>query len=237
MKKRFYKNATVIPGQRGDGFAIALDGKQIKTPAGYPFVVPAKALAVIIVEEWNGQGDEIVPSTMALTQIASTAIDRVSETRSEVIDGALGYAKTDLLCHHADGATQPELASRQRANWQPLLDWASSELGAKLIPTSGIIPVEQSDQATKAFRVEIEKMDLFSLTAFALLVGTCGSLVLAMAMFNGHINAEQTFELSMLDSTYQAENWGHDWEAKERSDNIKAEIQDVEKFITALRAK
>ena len=237
MKKRFYKNATVSSISQGDkngGFAILLDDKKIKTPAGKAFMVPSNALAGAMADEWNNQGDEVIPSTMPLTQIAGTAIDRVSETRDGVIDGALGYGQTDLLCHFAENP--PELVSRQRDMWQPLLDWAANDIGARLIPTAGIIPKEQSTDAINAFRNEIEKMDIFSLTGFALLVGACGSLVLALAVYLGRINANEAFECSMLDNTWQIENWGEDWETKDRREAIAAEINDVEKFFNLLRA-
>ncbi len=233
MKKRFYKNASIVQSVEDAGFAISLDDKQIKTPAGKPFVVPSNALAGAMAGEWNNQTDEIIPSTMPLTQIAGTAIDRVSETRDGVIDGALGYGQTDLLCHFAENP--PELVSRQRDMWQPLLDWAADDIGAKLIPTIGIIPKEQSPDAINAFRNEIEKMDIFSLTGFALLVGACGSLVLALAVYMGRINANQAFECSMLDNTWQIENWGEDWETKDRREAIATEIKDVEKFFDLLR--
>ncbi len=236
MKKRFYKNAAVIHIDQGDkdsGFAIALDDKQIKTPAGKQFAVPSHALAAAMAAEWNNQSDEIIPSTMPLTQIAGTAIDRVSETRDGVIDGMVGYAQTDLLCHLAE--SPPELVSRQNEKWQPLLDWAAEDIGARLVPTAGIIPEEQSPDAINAFKNEIEKMDIFSLTAFAVLVGTCGSLVLALAVYAGRISADEAFECSMLDNTWQIENWGEDWETKDRREAIAAEINDIEKFFNLLR--
>ena len=237
MKKRFYKNASVVhinQGNKDVGFAIALDDKQIKTPAGKQFVVPSQALAKAMAGEWNNQTDEIAPSTMPLTQIAGTAIDRVSENRDGVIDGIVGYAQTDLLCHFAE--SPPDLVSRQNAKWQPLLDWAANDIGARLIPTTGIIPEEQSPDAINAFRNEIEKMDIFSLTAFAVLVGACGSLVVALAVYAGRINANEAFECSMLDNTWQIENWGEDWETKDRREAIAAELNDVERFFNLLRA-
>lgn len=233
MKKRFYKDATISDDLDGNGYCVLLDGKKIMTPAGEPFLLPTSVLADAIASEWNAQLDEIKPTTMPLTQIAGTAIDRVSKTREDVIDGLLKYAGTDLLCHLAENP--PELVERQQAKWQPLLDWAASELGARLIPTNGIIAKTQSDDAISALRQEIEKIDTHNLTALAVLVGTCGSIVLGLALYHKHINAQTVFDCSMLDNTWQAENWGEDWEAKERAELVMAEIKDIEKFFELLR--
>ena len=57
MTKRFYKNAAV---QNADGaFAVTLDDRPIKTPAGKLMNVPTHALADAVAGEWNAQGEEI----------------------------------------------------------------------------------------------------------------------------------------------------------------------------------
>lgn len=232
MKKRFYKNATFAEYDKDGGFSILLDGKKIMTPAGNALLVPSAPLAEAIADEWNRQADEIIPQTMPLMQIAGTAIDRVSNAQQDTIEGILKYAQTDLLCHMA--VSPPELVQRQHAKWQPLLDWATNALGAKLIPTNGIIARVQAEETINAFRREIEKMNMFNLTALAVLVGTCGSLVLALAVYHKHINADTAFACSMLDNNWQVENWGEDWEAKERADAILAEIKEIETFFNLL---
>ena len=67
QRKRFYKQAGVA--ETADGFAIQLDGKQVRTPSGRPLVAPTRDIADGIVAEWNAQGEIIDPLTMPLTQI------------------------------------------------------------------------------------------------------------------------------------------------------------------------
>ncbi|MDH5489895.1 MAG: ATPase [Rhodospirillaceae bacterium] len=232
MKKRFYKSATIAPDLDANGYLVSLDDKKIMSPAGKEFLLPTSALAEAIASEWNAQTDEIIPSSMPMMQIAGTAIDRVSETRQDVIEGILKYAQTDLLCHLAENP--PDLVKRQREKWQPLLDWAHATFGARLVPTNGIMPKPQSDDAINALRAEIEKIDNFNLTALAVLTGTCGSIILALALYHGRISGEETFECSMLDNAWQVENWGEDWETKERSDAILSEIKQTETFFSLL---
>ena len=233
MKKRFYKSATVAPSPDANGLFVLLDGKKIMSPAGKSFLLPTSALAEAIASEWNAQLDEVIPSSMPMMQIAGTAIDRVSETRQDIIDGILKYAETDLLCHLAE--SPPDLVKRQSEKWQPLLDWAHTTFGARLVPTNGIIPKPQSDDAINALRTEIKKIDTFNLTALAVLTGTCGSIILALALYHGQISGEEAFECSMLDNLWQVENWGEDWEAKERADAILSEIKQTETFFSLLR--
>ena len=58
----------------GTGFGVTLDDKALKTPAGTPIVVPTRALAAAIAEEWSNQGERLRFDALPLTRIASTAL-------------------------------------------------------------------------------------------------------------------------------------------------------------------
>src|ERR1043165_4936645 len=81
LRKRFYEKATVS----GDApFALLLDGRRVKTPAGATLAAPTPALAEAIAAEWNAQGERIDPASMPLTKLANTIIDGVARNpRSE----------------------------------------------------------------------------------------------------------------------------------------------------------
>ena len=70
--KRFYQAAAVTAA--GDGFAVTLDGKPVRTPAKAALIVPSRSLAAAIAAEWNGQGETIDLPSLALTRIASQVI-------------------------------------------------------------------------------------------------------------------------------------------------------------------
>ena len=53
----------------------------------------------------------------------------------------------------------------------------------------------------------------FPLTAFHDLVSLSGSLVLGLAVARHRLSAEEAWELSVIDETWQAEQWGDDDEA------------------------
>ena len=65
--------------------------------------------------------------------------------------------------------------------------------------------------------------------------GVCGSIVVALALLEGRLSAEEAFEVSQLDETYQIEQWGEDAEATKRRANVRAEIVACRRFVDLLR--
>ena len=59
LPRRFYKDVSVVEG--ADGFGIALDGRQARTPGRKLLALPAAAAAEIVAEEWRAQGETIDP--------------------------------------------------------------------------------------------------------------------------------------------------------------------------------
>jgi len=232
MTKRFYEKAAVAEGK--DGFSVQLDGKGIKTPAGTPLVMPTRALAEAVAAEWNAQGDEIEPKTMALMPLVGTAIDRIPDVREGLIEGLLRYADTDLLCYHA--AHPKDLAQSHAEVWQPLLDWAADELGARLIATQGVLPVPQDDAARKAFKAVLDACDNWTLTAVSELVGISGSLVLGLALVKGHVTVQRALVVCHVDEDHQIERWGEDAEARQRRENVTQDITQAFRFFELLQA-
>lgn len=61
-------------------YAIFLDGRQLKTPARTPLLLPSYELAAAVALEWDSQIDKrrgIQPANMPLMTLSSTAIDQV----------------------------------------------------------------------------------------------------------------------------------------------------------------
>ena len=230
--KRFYQKAE--PAGRAGGYAITLDGKPIKTPGKRDLLVPSGALAAAIAEEWNAQETEVRASTMPLTRLATTAVDRVATQRDAIIRQTANYAATDLVCYRA--THPPALAARQQAVWQPLIDWAVLRYDAPLVVTSGVIPKSQSADSLRAFAAAVAEHDDFALTALHVATAACGSLIIALALLEGQLDAQQAFAASQLDESFQIEGWGEDAEQAERRRALAADIQAAARFISLLRA-
>jgi chaperone required for assembly of F1-ATPase len=230
--KRFYRQA--LAESEANEHQVMLDGRAVRTPKKAPLVLPTPSLAAAIADEWDAQADEIHPHTMPMTQLASTAIDRVRPRCDEIVDSIAAYAATDLLCYRAGSPTT--LVERQAAHWQPLLDWAALQFDAPLSVTTGVIPVEQPAGTLAAVRRAVAQGDEFTYAALYSLTTACGSVVMALAVRDGRIDAPAAIQASQLDETWQAEHWGEDPEAVERRDRIRGDIQAAARFLDLLKA-
>lgn len=229
--KRFYKQAAAAEVE--GGFAVHLDGRPVKTPAARQLAVPFRALAEAMAAEWQEQGEEIKPKSMPMTQLASTTLDRVGPERAVIIEQLARFAETDLLCYRAD--FPPELVNRQTAQWQPLLEWVAELTGARLTVTSGIMAVTQPAEAVAALVARLDGYGDWHLCAAQAACAASGSLVLALAMVEGRLSGQQTYELSQLDETFQIERWGEDYEAADRRAALQRDILAAERLLALLR--
>ncbi|MGP1397738.1 MAG: ATP12 family chaperone protein [Inquilinaceae bacterium] len=228
--RRFYKIVEVAPQK--ESFSIRLDGKPIRTPAKAPLLVPTRALANAVADEWRAQSVVVVPATMPMTQLVTTSIDSVTPMRAAVVDDLLAYAGTDLICYWAE---QPDdLIRRQEAAWQPLLEWAADALGARLVATRGVMPVEQRAEARRALARAVADLPDPTLTGVRHAAALTGSLVLAFAMLRHRLDPAQVFAAAVIDETFQAERWGEDTEAAARREGLAAELTAVGRFLDLL---
>lgn len=209
--KRFWKETKVE--DLDGGFTITLDGRGVKTPAKTTLVLPSRALAERIAEEWDAQVEVIDPTSMPATRGANAALDKVTIQFDEVANMLCDYGDSDLLCYRA--AHPKELADRQAEQWNPVLDWAAESLGARLEPRIGVMHAPQDADALSALKNPVFKMSVFEMAAFHDLVTISGSLVLGLAVAQKYCSAETAWTLSQLDETYQSEVWGADEEADE----------------------
>ena len=228
--KRFYKDAAVV--EAGNGFSVSLDGKPVRTPAKQPLLVPSRALAEAIAEEWRAQGDKVDPRSLPLTRLCSIAIDLVGPRREAVVAEIAKYAGTDLVCYRAEEPA--ELTARQHATWQPLIDWAALRFDAPLAVTAGVLPVAQAEETLRAFERAIAAYDTPRLAALHLATAACGSLVVALALVEGRIDAEAAFAASELDESFEIERWGEDSEQTRRRTALKADIALARRFVELL---
>ncbi len=231
MTKRFYKKAAAI--ERDDGaHGVALDGRPIRTPGGATLAVPTRALARAIAGEWRAQGDKIDPLSMPVMRLAATAIDQIGRERDVVVAQVAAYGGTDLLCYRA--GEPPALVVRQTECWQPLLDWAAEEYGARLAVTTGVAPVAQDDAARSALDRAVKEHDDFRLAALSRVTAACGSLILALGLTARRIDADQAVAASQLDEDWQAGKWGRDREAGDRRVALAREISAAARYLKLL---
>jgi chaperone required for assembly of F1-ATPase len=230
-KKRFWNETSVE--EEEDGFAVRLDGRAVKTPAKARLVVPTRAMAEAIAAEWDAQGEEVDPTRMPTTRGANAAIDKVWVQHGEVADMLAEYGNSDLLCYRA---TQPqELVARQAEAWDPLLDWAASDLQARLEPREGLMHADQEAQSLKTLRQRVHDLNEFELAAFHDLVSLSGSLVIGFAAVHKWDQIERLWDISRIDETWQEEQWGIDEEAKAQAHVKREAFLHAERFFFMAR--
>lgn len=210
LPKRFYTQVQVSASEQG--WRIELDGRPVRTPSKAELRVPSEALARHVAAEWDAQATVIDPATMPLTRLVNVALDRTPETREALADEVARYTETDLVCHLAENPV--ELRERQETNWRPLRDWAGKTLDVMLVPVEGVIASPQPAASTQAARDHALNLDDFRLTGLVWATGLYGSAVLALAVEQGEIDAEDAFERSRIDEAWQIEQWGEDEEAR-----------------------
>lgn len=224
--KRFWKDVDVT--QVEGGFAVMLDGRPVRTPGKSVAVLPTRALAQDMAGEWRAQEGVVRPSAMPTTRTVNSAIDTVRAHRAAIIDDLAGYGATDLLCYRAEGPD--EFCALQAAGWDPLLDWAEMRHGARLTVGRGIVPVDQPSSALAALRAEVARQDDFQLAAFHDLVALSGSLVIALAVVDGARSPEDAWDLSRIDESWQAAQWGADEEAEAAAREKRAAFVHAARF-------
>ena len=229
--RRFYKVVGSAPLE--GGFAVTLDGRVAKTPAGARLVLPTAALAALVAEEWDAQVEGIAFHAMPATRLAFTAVDRTRIAHAEVAGEVAAYAGSDLLCYLAESPRA--LAEREAAAWGPWLTWADEVLGVKLAPAFGIAPVTQDPQALARIEALATADDDFTLSGLAYGAALYGSAVLAFAVARGALDGGEAFVLSRLDETFQEERWGIDAEAADRTDRMHAQAGMLQAWFAALR--
>ena len=221
--KRFWDKAAhaAQPG----GFGVQLDSRPVRLPSGTPLLVESRALAEAIAAEWNAAGGEkggdMSMEDVPLTRLAGTAQERLADNAAAQIEGLARFAETDLLCYRAE---DDKLAARQVAGWQPLLDWAALQLDAPLRVTTGLMPVPQPPEALAALHRVVAACSTLELAALGLLVPAMGSLVLALAVLHGRLDAAEAHALSVLDETFQEEFWGTDPAAENKRARAAADV-------------
>jgi chaperone required for assembly of F1-ATPase len=210
--RRFYKEASI--GKHEAGFAVLLDGRLAKTPAGNPLAVADERVAAALAGEWAAQGEKLDPAAMPLTRIVNSAIDGVSREMDAVRADIVRHAGSDLVCYRAEGPDG--LVAKQEAGWAPLLAFAREVLGARFVLAEGVMHVEQRPEALAAVERALRGYDALSLAAMHVVTTLTGSALIALALGRRQIGAEEAWAAAHVDEDWQMSQWGEDEQALAR---------------------
>lgn len=230
QRKRFYKEAGIAAAD--GGFAVTLDGKPIRTPSGRHVVAPTAAIAQAIAAEWNAQAEAIDPLTMPLTRFANSVAE-VGDRVDAVADDVANYLGTDLLFYRAG---HPEaLVAREAAHWDPVLSWATRDLGAHFILSEGIVHAAQPEQAIRAAR-GVFPTEAWPVAALHIVTTLTGSALLALALLHGIRDPDQVWAAAHVDEDWNIEKWGLDEEVAARRAARQVDFRAAVTILQALKA-
>ena len=220
LKQRFYKHAEVTEGP--EGFALTLDGRPARTPAGHRLAAPTRRLGEAIAAEWEAQGERIDPANMPLTRLANTIIDGAAAAAPKIAAEIEKYLGSDLICYRAE--SPDGLVARQAHHWDPVLAFAAQRLDARFLVTEGVRFVTQPAPAIGAARRAIPP-DPWRLGAVHAVMTLTGSALIALALAARALTPEAAWAAAHVDEDWNMEQWGCDALALERRTAQLAELQ------------
>lgn len=229
--KRFWK-AVSVSAATGGGWTILLDGRPVRTPARAALAVPQRALAEAIAAEWDAQTQDIDPDAMPMTGFANAVIDRIAPDPAIFVADLAGYGESDVLCYRAEAP--PPLVTRQAERWDPLLDWARARYDIHFEIVTGVMHRDQPPATVRRLGDALAACDPFRLAAMSSLVTISGSLVTALAVLEGHVDADTAFDVTHLDELWQIELWGEDAQAATQRGLHRRDFLAAARFLSLL---
>ena len=233
--RRFYAPPWTWPRPRAAGFAVRLDGRTPRSPAGRPLVLPTLALAELIAQEWAAQGENIDPDTMLATRLAWTALALDEAGRAAAVERVAAFAGAGpalllrRLARRPAGAPGAALGAGDRLGRR--------SAGRDIPPHPGRRPPAAARSDARPDPRLAGAEDDFALTGLVDAAGLFGSAILAFALRRAELTAEAAFALSRLDETFQEEKWGVDSDAAFRADAMAAEAVLLQRWFEGLAGR
>jgi chaperone required for assembly of F1-ATPase len=219
LRRRFY-TAVAVERQPG-GYGVRLDGRSVKTPARRTLAAPAQALAQALADEWEAQQEVVDPAAMPLTRLANSIIDGVADAPARVQAEVAKFLASDLICYRA--GSPDGLVELQKRHWDPLIAWARDALGARFVLGEGVMFVAQPDEALAAAAGAIPE-EPWRLGAVSAITTLTGSALIALAMAQGRLSAQDAWAAAHVDEDWNMHQWGRDEQALERRAAREAEM-------------
>jgi chaperone required for assembly of F1-ATPase len=133
----------------------------------------------------------------------------------EVLEDVKLFSSSDLVCYRSEGPEQ--LVERQAMAWDPYLEWVANRFGARFYLAQGVMPVEQPAEALAAIGQALRKYaEPMKAACLHSMTSLTGSALLALAVAEGHVSAEQAWNDAHVDEDWTIDQWGEDEEATAR---------------------
>ena len=101
----------------------------------------------------------------------------------------------------------------------------------EIVTTDGLDVPKENEKIVDELKVFLEKLSDKKLTALYLAALDMRSVILAMALVQGRLDAEEAYKAAWLEELWQAEKWGIDPEADSKRLEQKKDLQEIEAFL------
>lgn len=232
LPKRFYKTVDVARDETG--YAVTLDGRQVRTPGHkIPVVVQTLDIAQAMASEWAAQGEFVDPATMPMVRLVNSAVESGDEMIPAFRAEIGKFAGNDLLLYRAD--SPQELVADQEQHWDGALVKLARHFDVAFQPTIGIIHQAQPASTLEKLDAALEGQGLHMLTALVSITGLTGSGLLAIALLHQLLTPDEVWTAAHVDEDHQIRLWGEDEEAMERRAKRRVEFDVAVTVVEALR--
>lgn len=215
--KRFYERVDVQTSDSLDSskaglrYVVTVDGKSVKTPKRHVLATPSEAFSSAVAAEWDEQKGRIRPSSMPLTGLACAALDVVPEFREKMIKSIMRFLHTDTACVRPD--TPKELVAAQNSAFDPIIEHCSKGDGLQsekleINIARGSLAAPQSEFIENWLSEVVNGLDHWSLAAMDSAAGSAKSILIATALKDGAISAQQALEAARSEELWQSKVWG-----------------------------
>ena len=158
-----------------------------------------------------------------------TAIETdVSENKEAIIGKLVEFALSDTLLFWS---TDKNVHGVQEQKWAPIISWVNQTIRGDFKKTSGLDTLDENNDMSDKLKIYLSNLSDKELSVFYVAALTMRSVLLALALVKGKINANEAFELSELETLYQIQKWGVDDTIEARHSNIKQILINAEEHL------
>lgn len=209
--KRFYERVDVETSADKDNtrpkkYIVTVDGKPVKTPKRHILSTPSKAFSIAVAAEWDAQKGRIRPSSMPLTGLACAALDVIPEFGLKMQSSILRFIDTDTACIRPD--TPRELVSAQNDSLDPVIEHVKKQSGCEVNVVRGTLAAPQGEGLNKWMKKVVEGLDDWSLVAMDSATSSSKSVLVAVALRDGAVSAEDALKAARSEEMWQSKVWG-----------------------------
>lgn len=154
----------------------------------------------------------------------------VQKNKNAIIDRLVNFALNDVLLFWS---TDKKVQKEQEKSWSPIIVWANQTVNVDFKKTDSLEVQSENVNTSSRLKDYLSSLSDKELSGFYIAALNMRSVLLALALVKGKINANEAFELSELEELYQARKWGTEPVAEARRNSIKNLLISTEKYLSA----